>query len=75
MICLERTRAFVSDAIGAFAIGIHTHRTVSDGVLEKGMPAWSRQLAPADLRQLVAYVGTLRGKNLPGKAPEGTELP
>lgn len=51
------------------------HRTVSDGVLEKGMPAWSRQLAPADLRQLVAYVGTLRGKNLPGKAPEGAEVP
>lgn len=44
---------------------------VSEGVAEKGMPAWSRQLSPAELRQVVAFVGTLRGKNMPGKAPEG----
>lgn len=51
------------------------HLTVSDGVLDKGMPAWSKQLAPDELRQLVAYVGTLRGRNVPGKAPEGAEIP
>jgi cytochrome c oxidase cbb3-type subunit III len=49
--------------------------TVSEGVAAKGMPAWSRQLTPAELRQVVAYVGTLRGTNVPGKAPEGTEIP
>jgi len=49
--------------------------TVSEGVPEKGMPAWSRQLSPSELRQVVAYVGTLRGTNVPGKAPEGSEIP
>jgi len=44
---------------------------VSNGVLTKGMPAWGRQLSPIEVAKLAAYVGTLRGKNLPGKAPEG----
>lgn len=47
------------------------YKTVSDGVLEKGMPAWSRQLTPVELRQVVAFTGSLRGKNVPGKAAEG----
>jgi len=51
------------------------HATVSAGVPAKGMPAWSKQLTPAELKQLVAYVGTLRGKNVPGKPPEGSEVP
>ncbi len=50
------------------------YKTVSEGVLVKGMPAWSKQLPPAQVKQLAAYVGTLRGKNIPGKAPEGTPL-
>ena len=45
---------------------------VSDGVLEKGMPAWNRQLTPSELRQVVAFVGTLRGTNVAGKSAEGT---
>lgn len=49
--------------------------TVSDGVLTKGMPAWSKQLTPAELKQIVAYVGTLRGRNVSGKPPEGAEAP
>lgn len=49
--------------------------TVSEGVAAKGMPAWSRQLTPAELRQVVAYVGTLRGTHVPGKAPEGAQIP
>lgn len=48
------------------------YQVVADGVPEKGMPAWNRQLTPAELRQVVAFVGTLRGKNMPGKDPEGT---
>lgn len=47
------------------------YRVVSDGVPAKGMPSWQAQLAPADLRKLAAFVGTLRGKNVAGKAPEG----
>lgn len=45
---------------------------VNEGVLAKGMPAWGKQLSPMEVRKLSAYVGTLRGKNLPGKPPEGT---
>jgi len=48
---------------------------VNDGVLAKGMPAWGRQLTPIELRKVVAFVGTLRGTNLPGKAAEGTPVP
>ncbi len=45
--------------------------TVSEGVLAKGMPAWNRVLSPQDLQHVVAYVGTLRGKNVEGKEPQG----
>ncbi len=47
------------------------YQTVSDGVSSKGMPAWQRQLSPTELRQVVAFVGSIRGQNLAGKAPEG----
>ena len=47
------------------------YQTISKGVLSKGMPAWERQLRPIELGKLTAYVGTLRGKNLPGRPPEG----
>ena len=47
------------------------YNVVSEGVVAKGMPAWSRQLTPAELRQVVAFVGTLRNTNIEGKAPEG----
>jgi len=51
------------------------YEVVSHGVLTKGMPAWELQLQPVELRKVVAFVGTLRGKNLPGKAPEGIAVP
>ncbi len=47
------------------------HLIVSDGVDAKGMPAWKLQLSGIQVRQLAAYVGAMRGKNVPGKAPEG----
>jgi cytochrome c oxidase cbb3-type subunit 3 len=50
------------------------YQVVNDGVSDKGMIAWGRTLKPVELRQVVAYVGSLRGKNLPGKAPEGTKV-
>lgn len=51
------------------------YHVVSEGVLEKGMPAWNRQLTPAELRQVVAFAATLVGTNVPGKAPEGQKVP
>ena len=47
------------------------YKVVGEGVAAKGMPAWNRQLTPTELRQVVAFVGTLRGTNVEGKAPEG----
>jgi cytochrome c oxidase cbb3-type subunit III len=51
------------------------YSVVDGGVAAKGMPAWGRQLTPIELRKVVAFVGTLRGTNLPGKAAEGTPVP
>jgi cytochrome c oxidase cbb3-type subunit III len=47
---------------------------ISDGVPAKGMPAWQAQLSPVELRKVTAFVASLRGKNLPGKAPEGNAV-
>jgi cytochrome c oxidase cbb3-type subunit 3 len=48
-----------------------TYEVVSNGVPQKGMPAWALQLRPIEIRKLVAYVGSLRGANVQGKAAEG----
>ena len=48
------------------------YETVSEGVPEKGMLSWKRQLRPAELLAMAAYVGTLQGSNPPdAKASEG----
>jgi len=35
------------------------------------MVAWGQMMGPARINQVAAYVLSLKGKNLPGKAPEG----
>jgi len=47
------------------------YEVVQSGVPVKGMPPWGKQLKPNELRQVVAFVGTLRGTNVPGKEPQG----
>lgn len=50
--------------------------TVTNGVLEKGMPPWGKVLKPAQLDAVVAYVFTLRGTNPASpKAPQGDLVP
>jgi cytochrome c oxidase cbb3-type subunit 3 len=52
--------------------GMDIWKTVTEGVLAKGMPAWGRLLKPDQLLAVVAYVSTLRGTKPPDpKAPEG----
>jgi cytochrome c oxidase cbb3-type subunit III len=52
---------------------VDVHRTVAEGVLAKGMPAWSKILAPDQIDVVVAYVASLRGSNPPkAKLAEGT---
>ena len=48
------------------------YRTVRDGVPAKGMLAWERQLRPAELMAVSAYVGTLLDSDPPNpKEPQG----
>lgn len=55
---------------GGTATEVYT--TITQGVPEKGMLAWERQLKPAELLAMAAYVGTLRGTSPSNaKAPEG----
>lgn len=54
---------------GALAI----HKTIADGVLAKGMPAWGAVLGAKATREVTAYVLSIRNSNVAGKPPEGTE--
>lgn len=47
---------------------------VAKGVPDKGMPPWERQLTPEELRKVVAFVGSIRGTHVAGKAPEGNPV-
>lgn len=50
--------------------------SVADGWPAKGMPAWKPALGPARVRDVAAYVLSLKNTNVAGgKAPEGTEVP
>lgn len=51
------------------------YKVVSEGVLDKGMPAWSKQMSETQVRQVVAFVGTLRNRNVAGgKPPQGERV-
>lgn len=50
------------------------YKTISTGVLAKGMPAWGPLLGQEKVKQLASYVVTLKGQNRPGKPPEGQKV-
>lgn len=45
--------------------------TVRDGVPAKGMPSWGPVLGPTSVKNVAAFVLTLRNTNVPGKEPQG----
>lgn len=49
------------------------YKVIKDG--RNKMPPWGKKLSPDMVMKMAAYVGTLRGTMVPGKAPEGKELP
>lgn len=49
-------------------------RTIENGVAGTEMKSWKDDLGPAGMVAMAAYVGTLRGKNLPGRKPEGERI-
>jgi cytochrome c oxidase cbb3-type subunit 3 len=58
---------------GASAAEIH--RTITEGVLDKGMPAWGKMLPPGDVENVTAYVASLRGtKPANPKPPQGERV-
>jgi cytochrome c oxidase cbb3-type subunit 3 len=48
--------------------------TIRDGVPNTAMPSWGEQLPAEDIVSVAVFVTTLRGKNLPGKAPQGQKV-
>lgn len=46
-------------------------QTVSAGITQKGMPAWGQVLGTEKVESVVAYVLTIKNKNVPGKEPQG----
>jgi len=50
---------------------LEIHHTVTYGVPDKGMVSWLNQLGPSRIQDVVSYVLTLKGGNVPGKAPQG----
>jgi cytochrome c oxidase cbb3-type subunit III len=50
------------------------NRSVSGGWIDKGMPSWQPVLGAERIRQVVAYLMTRKGLNLPGKEPQGDRV-
>jgi cytochrome c oxidase cbb3-type subunit III len=55
---------------GATALDIH--KSITDGYPEKGMRPWGAMLGPDRVRDVAAFVLSIKGQNLPGRAPQGT---
>ncbi|MBS1149155.1 MAG: cbb3-type cytochrome c oxidase subunit [Myxococcaceae bacterium] len=47
------------------------HRSISKGNPDKGMVPFENLLGDRQVRKVTAFVLSLKGKNLPGKPPEG----
>lgn len=51
------------------------HKVISEGVLAKGMPTWSKLLKPEEVDRVTAYVWSLYGTTpAQPKAPEGEQV-
>ena len=54
---------------------MQVHKTIHDGVPEKGMPAWGQVLKPEELPAVTAYVLSLYGSNpVNAKEPQGERI-
>ncbi len=50
-------------------------RVINEGAAAGAMPKWSDRLHPNEVVLLSAYVASLRGKDVAGRAPEGKTVP
>lgn len=46
-------------------------KSVADGFADKGMPPWGQLLGQDKVRKVSAFVVSIKGKGLEGKAPQG----
>lgn len=53
------------------AKGTEILKSVSDGYPDKGMPGWAAVIGDGKARHVTAFILSLKGKNVPGKAPQG----
>ncbi len=53
---------------------LEIQKVIAEGVVAKGMPSWEKPLGPDRVRAVAAYVLTLKGKNEPGKPPQGERV-
>ncbi|MBX3378298.1 MAG: c-type cytochrome [Phycisphaeraceae bacterium] len=51
------------------------YTVISKGANMGAMPAWEQKLSKNERVILASYLMTLRGKNVPGRAPEGDVIP
>jgi len=51
------------------------YATIAGGAPGTAMIAWSEVMKPAEIIAVTTFVATLRGKNLPGKEPQGKPVP
>ena len=49
------------------------HRLITDGVAAKGMPSWGAILGPQKVKELTAFVLSLRNTQVKGKEAQGEE--
>lgn len=56
------------------AAGVDILKAVNEGFPDKGMPAWGPTIGDTKARNVVAYVLSLKGKNLTGKEPQGNPV-
>lgn len=49
------------------------HAVVADGRLAQGMPAWKPVLGASRVRDVTAFLLSLKNTNVPGKAPQGVD--
>ncbi len=49
------------------------HGVIADGRLEKGMPSWKPVLGASRVRDVAAFVLSLKNTHVPGKAPQGVD--
>lgn len=47
-------------------------KSIASGYPQKQMPAWEPVIGPAKVQKVAAFVLAQRGKNLPGRPPEGS---